>query len=90
MSVWLQVSLWVIGGLALLGVLIGAVLSRRPLRGLLSSATQGLCALTVVNLLSVFTRVSLGFSWLAVGAGAALGIPGVVGLLLLKLIFPVL
>ncbi len=88
MSLWLQVGLIVLAVGVGLAVLIVALRSRHPLRGLLSSGVQGLCALGLVNLLGGFTQVSLGVSWLSVGAGWLLGIPGVVSLLLLKLIFP--
>jgi len=88
MSLWLRVGLIGLGCIIGLAVLIAAIRSRRPLRSLLSSGVQGLCALGLVNLLGAFTGVSLGIGWLTAGVGFALGIPGVTGLLLLKLIFP--
>ena len=90
MSLWLRVALAVLACGIGLAVFVAAMKSRRPLRGIFASGVQGLCALGLVNLLGGFTKVSLGISWLSAGAGFALGIPGVVTLLLLKLIFPVL
>jgi hypothetical protein len=82
--------------IALLGVLIvsavavfaAAVRSGRPLRRLFSSGIQGLCAIGLVNLTAGFTGVSLGFSWLTVGCGALLGIPGTIGLVLMQIVLP--
>ena len=89
MSLWLRVALIVLASGVGLAVLVATLRSRRPVRGLLSSGMQGLCALGLVNLLGGFTQVSLGLSWLAVGSSFVLGIPGVVTLLLLRLIFPI-
>ena len=89
MSTWLTISLWTLAGVMGLFVLIGAARNGRPVRSLLSSGTQGLCALGLVNLLSGFTGVALGAGWLAAGVSFALGIPGVIGLLVVKAIFGV-
>ncbi len=89
MHAWLRIGLIVLGCVVGLLVLVAALRSHRPLRSLLSSGVQGLCALGLVNLLGSFTQVSLGISWLSAGASFALGIPGVIGLLLLKMILPV-
>lgn len=50
------------------------------------SALSGLAALSAVNLAAAFTGVSLGFSWLSGGIAMALGIPGVVSMLLVNAI----
>lgn len=76
------------GAAAAAAVLIAAVRSGRPVRALLASAAQGLCALGVVDLAAAFTSVSLGAGWFTVGVSAVLGLPGVIGLLLLRLILP--
>ena len=89
MSLWLKVPLIAVGCGILLTVLVVAVRSGKPVRGLLTSGVQGLCALGLVNVLGAFTGVSLGVSWLSAGTCLALGIPGAIGLLLLKVIFPV-
>ena len=88
MSGWLQGILWTIAALTALLLLVAAVRSRRPLRGIVTSGVQGLCALGAVNLFGAFAQAILGVSWLTVGTAFGLGIPGVIGLLILKLIFP--
>ncbi len=86
MALWLQIVLWALAGIFGICLLVSAVRGGKPIRTLLSSATQGLCALGLVNLLGTFTGVSIGFSWLATGAGLILGIPGVIGMLLLNVV----
>ena len=86
MALWLQILLWGLAGIFGVWLLVSAVRGGKPVRTLLSSATQGLCALGLVNVLGTFTGVSVGFSWLATGAGLALGIPGVIGMLLLNIV----
>lgn len=88
MSLWLQILLWCLGGGIAVAILAAAVRSGHPLRSLLGAGVQGLCALGLVNLLGAFTKVSLGVGWLSAGTGVLMGVPGVVCLLLLKVIFP--
>ena len=84
-----QIFLWCVAGGILMAVLIGAVKTGRPIRALLSSALQGACALAAVNVTGMFTGISLGLNALSGIACAAAGVPGVITLLLLKLIFAV-
>lgn len=86
MGVWLKAALAVFAVGAGLCVLIAAVKTRKPIRCLLSSGVQGLCALGLVDLLGAFTGVSLGFSWFSAGICFGLGMPGVIGVLLAKLV----
>lgn len=86
MDVWLKAALAVFAVGAGLCVLIAAVKTRKPVRCLLSSGVQGLCALGLVDLLGAFTGVSLGFSWFSAGICFGLGMPGVIGVLLAKLV----
>ena len=44
-------------------------------------------ALLMVNVTAAFTGVSLGFGWLSGGVATLLGVPGVVGLLLMNALF---
>ena len=81
MNVW-----WMIGGGITLSVLIGACLTRRPIRALASSAFQGLCALAAVNAVSAWSGVTLGLTWFSVAVCGVLGIPGAVTLLVLQVI----
>ena len=87
MSVWSWILVGVIGGGGLLAVVAALVRSGRPLRGLISTALQGLCALAAVNGTGMFTGVTLGLGWVTGAVAALLGLPGVVGLLLSRLIF---
>lgn len=88
MAMWMQILLWVLLGVFGLWVLVAAARSGRPVRGLVTSGTQGLCALGLVNLFGTFTGVSLGVSWLAAGAAVGFGMPGVIALLVLKILLP--
>lgn len=87
MSIGLTILTGAVGAGILLAVLIALFRSGRPVRGLLGSSVQGICALAAVNVAGTFTGVSLGLNWLTGGVCAVLGIPGVITLLLLKLLF---
>ena len=89
MDGWLQGILWSIACLMTIIVFVAAVRSRRPIRNMLSSGIQGLCALGAVNLFGGLAQASLGLSGFTVGISFGLGIPGVITLLLMKLIFPI-
>lgn len=86
MSMWLKAALWVFAAGAGVCVLIAAVRTGKPVRCLLGSGLQGLCALGLVDLLGSFTGVSLGFSWFLAGVCLGLGLPGVIGVLMTKLV----
>ena len=87
MDGWLTVAVYAVS--AAVCLCVGAVLvhSRRPVRGLLGSALQGACALAAVNVTGMFTGVSLGLNWFSCAVSAVLGVPGVITLLLLNVIF---
>ena len=87
MSAWSWILLGIFGGGGLLAVLIALLKSGRPIRRLLTTAVQGICALAAVNVAGMFTGVTLGLGWLTGGVAAVLGLPGVVGLLIGRLIF---
>lgn len=50
----------------------------------LRSSIYGVGALCAVNVSAAFTGLSLGFGWLSGGAALVLGVPGVVGLLIMR------
>lgn len=87
MSGWTIALLAAIGGGGLLAVAVALLKSKQPLRRLLATALQGLCALAAVNVTGIFTGVSLGLGWLTGGVAMLLGLPGVAGLLLARLLF---
>ncbi len=82
-----QILLWCVAAVVGVAVLIGAIKTGRPIRSLLGSALQGASALAAVNVTGMFTGVSLGLNLLSGIASVAAGVPGVITLLLLKLIF---
>ena len=88
MAVWLTVVLWIVMGIGGIAVFWAALRTRKPVHHLLSSGLQGLLALGAVNLAGAFAHASLGVSWLTLGISGIFGIPGVIGLLLIKLILP--
>ncbi len=77
---------YIVGGAVALAVLIGAILTRRPVRALFSSALQGIAALAAVNAVSMFSGVTLGVTWFSAAVCGCLGIPGAVMLLILQVI----
>ena len=79
--------LWIgIAAVAGIAVLVTAFREGKPLRRLALSAVEGLCAVGLINLTGTFSGVALGFSWPVLGAAAILGLPGTVGMLLLRFI----
>lgn len=88
MTLWLQIGLVGLLVITAIAVFTAAVRSGKPLRRLFGSGAQGLGALALVNITAGLTGVSLGFSWLTAGCGALLGIPGVIGLVLMQIVLP--
>lgn len=64
------------------------VRSKKPIRKAISGILTGLFSLFAVNLLGIFTNVTLPISLLSLGISAVAGIPGVTMLLLLKMVIP--
>lgn len=71
-------------GVIVLAVLVAACLTGKPVRSLLSSALQGICALAAVNVLSVFSGVTIGLTAFTTFMSTVLGMPGVITLLCLQ------
>lgn len=90
MSLWLQIGLFAALVLTAIAVFTAAVRIGKPLRRIFSSGLQGLGAIVLVNATAGLTGVSLGFSWLTAGCGALLGVPGVIGLVLMQIILPLM
>ncbi len=86
---WLQP----VGIVLLIGVCVAlmwaAVKDGKPLRRVASAGAQGLGGLLLVNATAGLSGVSLGFSWMALGGSVLLGLPGVITLVLLRLILSV-
>lgn len=86
MSIWLSVLVGICIGAAMLAVLITLIRTGKPIRYLLTSLIQGICAIAAVDIVGMFTGVSLGFSWFNMLGCAAFGMPGVISMLLMRLI----
>ncbi len=80
-------ALWIIGGVIAVAVLVGAFLTGKPIRALFGSALQGICALAAVNVISVFSGVTLGVTTFSLVVCSVLGIPGTASLLVLQVLF---
>lgn len=85
---WVQIGCVAILIVTVIAVFTVAVRSDKPMRRLFASGMQGLGAIALVNVTTGLTGVSLGFSWLTAGCGALLGVPGVIGLVLMQIILP--
>lgn len=83
-------SVWIIlTGIFLTLVIIQLLVkSKKPVRKAISGILTGVFSLFAVNLLGIFTNVTLPISLLSLGISAVAGIPGVTMLLLLKIIIP--
>ena len=79
--------LWGVAIIVAVAVLVGACFTRKPVRALMSSALQGICALAAVNVISVFTGVTLGVTAFSVAMCCVLGIPGTATLLVMQVLF---
>lgn len=89
MSLGLQILIYALGIGAALIILIALFRTQKPIRSLLGSGIQGICALAAVNVAGAFTGISLGLNLFSGLCCVVLGIPGVISLLLLKLIMNV-
>ena len=87
MSLGMWIAVGIVGSAVALAVIIALFRSGKPIRGLVGTGAQGICALAAVNVAGAFTGVSLGRNLLSGLSCVVLGIPGVVTLLFLKLIF---
>lgn len=87
MELWLQIGLIAIA--AVIGIVVLAAQCRtgKPMRGILVTGLQGVCALAAVDIAGIFTGVSLALNVFTGGVALILGLPGIVGVLLLNLIF---
>ena len=86
MSLWLQIFLYAVAGVMGIVMLVALIKTKKPVRALVGSGIQGVCALAAVNVAGIFTGVSLGLNLLTGLCCLILGIPGVISLLILKII----
>ncbi len=84
---WMVTAGWFAVAIVGIALLWAAVRDGRPLRRLASSAAQGIGGLLLVNVTAGLSGVSLGLGWLPLGSCMVFGLPGVIALVLLRLIF---
>lgn len=84
---WLKIAAGIVGAVIAVAVAAALFRTKKPVRSLVGSGVQGICALAAVNVAGTFTGVSLGLNLFSGLVCLVLGIPGVIGLLLLKLLF---
>ena len=87
MSLWLQILVYAVGVGMVISVMVALMRTKRPIRAFVGSGAQGICALAAVYLLGTFTGVSLGLNLFSGACCAVLGIPGVISLLIMKILF---
>ena len=87
MDLWLKIVVGIVGAVMVIAVAAALFRKGKPVRSLVGSGIQGICALAAVNVAGAFTSVSLGLNLFSGLVCLVLGIPGVVTLLFLKLIF---
>lgn len=86
----MTVLAWISGVIGIIYLWILLVHCRRTghiLRALTLTVGSGLCGLLILNLTARFTGVSLGINPWTVGTAASFGLPGIAGLLFLRLFF---
>ncbi len=86
MSLGLRVAVYTVLGAAVLAVMITLFRTGKPLRFTLASFAEGVCAMAAVDVVGIFTGISLGFGWFSMICCATFGIPGVISMLLMRAI----
>ena len=82
MTGWLAAAVLVLAAVGL-----AAARHPRPVGAALGSAAAGVAAFGAVNVLAPFTGVGLALNWFTSFMAVALGAPGVVCLLVLRVVF---
>ncbi len=72
---------------SVLAILISMIRSKHFFKALILTALHGVAAICAVNVLGLFTGVSVNLNQYTVGASLICGTPGVIGLLLIDTIF---
>ena len=68
-------------------VLTAMIKSGNAVKSLIISALQGLISLTAVNLIGLLTNVSIPLNWYTISFVSLFGLPSVISMLMMKLIF---
>ena len=83
----MKTVLVIIAAAAALAITVFAVTERRGLSALFLNAIGGLAALFAVNITGLATGIQLSVNRWSLGAGALLGVPGVISMLILDTVF---
>ena len=86
MSIGLSVMVYTAIGAAMVAVVIALLRTGKPLRIATASLIEGVCAMAAVDVVGIFSGVSLGFGWFSMACCAAFGIPGVISMLVMRMI----
>lgn len=87
MSTGMKTVLVIAAAAAALAITVFAVTERRGFSALFLNALGGLAALFSVNITGLATGIQLSVNRWSLGAGALLGVPGVISMLILDTVF---
>lgn len=87
MSTGMKTVLVIVAAAAALAITVFAVTERRGFSALFLSALGGMAALFAVNITGLATGIQLSVNRWSLGAGALLGVPGVISMLILDTVF---
>lgn len=85
----MQIVLYVAAAVCSVAMVICCLKMRRPFRAVLINMLSGLAVLTLINLLSPLTGVWLGVNAWTVGGSALGGIPAIVLMLIVRVLWNV-
>ncbi len=85
---FLKISAIVILSVTAFVLLVLYIKSRKPIKSLILNAFSGIAALVIINITTKFTGLHIPVNWWTVLASSGLGIPAVIGLVLLQIIIP--
>lgn len=86
---FLKISAIVILSITAFVLLLFYIKSRKPIKSLILSALSGIATLVIINLSTKFTGLHIPVNWWSVLAVSGLGVPAVIGLILLQIIIPI-
>ena len=87
MSTGLKTVLVIVAAAAALAITVFAVTERRGFSALFLNALGGMAALVAVNRTGLASGIQLSVNRWSLGAGALLGVPGVISMLILDTVF---
>lgn len=87
MSTGMKTVLVIVAAAAALAITVFAVTERRGFSALFLNALGGMAALFAVNITGLATGIQLSVNRWSLGAGALLGVPGVISMLILDTVF---